>query len=72
MPSFMLIHPFGHNTPTSQTKQTGQTQQSVAWAETYLHAKWHLDPSSSLATIDTAENWGLCSHFKEGELGPQS
>jgi len=43
----------------------------VAWAETYLHAKWHLDASSSLATIDTAENWGLCSRFGEGELGPQ-
>jgi len=43
----------------------------VAWAETYLQAKWHLDPSSSLATIDTAENWGLCSRFGEGELDPQ-
>ena len=31
----------------------------MAWAETYLHAKWHLDPSSSLATINTAENWGM-------------
>jgi len=39
---------------------------NVAWAETYLHAKWYLDPSSSLATIDTAENWGFCSRFGEG------
>jgi len=23
---------------------------SVAWAEAYLRAKWHLDPSSRLAT----------------------
>jgi len=43
----------------------------VAWAETYLHAKWHLDPSNSLVTIDTAEIWGLCSRFGDGELGPQ-
>jgi len=27
----------------------------VAWAETYLRTKWHLDPSSRLA-----KNWGLC------------
>ena len=24
---------------------------SVAWAEAYLHANWHLDPSNHLATI---------------------
>jgi len=30
--------------------------------KTYLHTKWHLDPSSSLATIDMPP-------FGEGELG---
>ena len=31
---------------------------------TYIHAKWHLDPSSRLATIDMARNWGgLCPLF---------
>ena len=24
---------------------------NVAWAEAYLHTKWHLDPSNRLATI---------------------
>jgi len=27
------------------------TQQVYAWAEAYLHAKFHLDPSNRLATI---------------------
>ena len=25
---------------------------SVAWAEAYIHTKWHLDPSSRLPTTD--------------------
>jgi len=29
----------------------GSPSNSVAWAEAYLHTKWHLDPSSRLATI---------------------
>ena len=44
---------------------------NVARAETYLRAKFHLDPSSRLGTIDTAENLGgLCRFFKEVELRP--
>jgi len=27
------------------------TQHNVAWAEAYLHTKWHLDPCNRLATI---------------------
>ena len=27
-------------------------QHNVAWAEAYLHTKWHPDPSSHLATTD--------------------
>ena len=27
-------------------------QHNVAWAEAYLHTKWHLDPSNRLATIN--------------------
>ena len=30
---------------------------NVAWEEAYLLTKWHLDPSSPLATIEWAENW---------------
>jgi len=32
------------------------------------YTKWHLDPTSRLATTDMAENWG-CALFW-GELGP--
>jgi len=43
----------------------------MAWAEAYLHTKWHLDISSRLATIDITGKWGgvLCPVFR-GELGP--
>jgi len=30
----------------------GSRSNTVAWAEAYLRAKWHLDPSSRLATTD--------------------
>jgi len=51
---------------------------SVAWAEAYLHTKWHLDPSSRLATIDMVRKLGALhpfggrgsSLFGRGELGP--
>jgi len=36
----------------------------MAWDEAYLCTKWHLNPSSRLATT-WAENWGLCP-FWEG------
>jgi len=29
----------------------GTRSNSVAWAEVYLHTKWHLDPSNRLVTI---------------------
>jgi len=30
------------------------------YAEAYLRTKWHFDPSSHLATIDTGRNLGGC------------
>jgi len=39
----------------------------VAWAEAYLHAKCHLDPSSHLSTTDKPKIGGLCP-FLQGEL----
>jgi len=44
----------------------------VAWAEAYLHTKWHLEPSSRLATIDTSRKVGelMCPLFGTRELGP--
>jgi len=29
----------------------------VAWAKAYLYAKWHLDPSSRLATTNIGAQW---------------
>jgi len=37
---------------------------TVAWAEAYFHTKWHLSPSSCLATTDIGQKLG------ERELGP--
>ena len=76
MPSFILIHPTvwpQYTNVTDKTdRQTGQTQQSVAWAEAYLRTKWHLNLSSRLATTDMGHFFlggGLCPLFW-GELGP--
>jgi len=33
-------------------------EHKVAWAEAYLHTKWHLDASSRLATIDMGRKLG--------------
>jgi len=32
---------------------------NVAWAEAYLLTKWHLDPSSRLATTDMGRKLGV-------------
>jgi len=48
-------------------------EHNVGWTEAHLHAKYHLDPSSRLATIDTGGKFGGSAPFLErGELGPQS
>jgi len=41
-------------------------------ADAYLHAKFHLDPSSRLATTDMGRKLrgGLCPFFGKVELGP--
>jgi len=33
-------------------------EHKVAWAEVYLHTKWHLSPSSRLATTDIGRKLG--------------
>ena len=33
-------------------------EQKVAWAEAYLHTKWHLSPSCRLATTDIGQKLG--------------
>jgi len=35
----------------------------VAWADAYFRTKWHLDPSSRLATIDMGRKSGARAEF---------
>ena len=42
----------------------------MAWAEAYLHTKWHLNPSSRLATTDMGRKLGGCAPLGERELCP--
>jgi len=61
MPSAILIHPAvwpqrtwaknGGSAPFLG-RELGPYLTTVAWAEAYLHTKWHLDPSSHLAATD--------------------
>jgi len=37
----------------------------VPWAEAYLHAKYHLDPSSHLATINMGGKFVGASHVTQ-------
>jgi len=37
---------------------------------TYLPTKWHLDPSSHLATTDMGRKLGVSAPLEVGELGP--
>jgi len=48
--------------------RVGSPSNTAAWAEAYLHTKWHLNPSSHWPQLTWAENWGeLCPL---GGLGP--
>ena len=42
---------------------TASQKHNVAWAEVYFHTKWHLDPSSCLATIDMGRKVGVLCPF---------
>jgi len=63
------IEPFGHNRHGPKIGWGGEAvlsflgelspiEHKVAWAEAYLHTKWHLSPSSHLATIDIGRKLG--------------
>jgi len=41
-------------------KRIGLVVYNDAWAEAYLYTKWHLDPSSHLATIHMGLKLGGC------------
>ena len=77
------IQPFGYNRHGPKTGgcapfmgggSCDPIQHNVAWAEVYLHTKWHLDPSSRLATIDLGQKLGgWCAlFFFGGEAGSPS
>jgi len=62
------VYPFSWGTG-SPSNTMSPDWLSVAWAEAYLRTKWHLDPSSRLATW--TENWEeAVPHFYGGKLGP--
>jgi len=44
----------------------------VTWAKAYLHTKWHLSPSSRLATIDIGQKLGELCPFRGGGAGSLS
>jgi len=78
MPSAILIHPavwpivmdrkLGAPSPFSG-KGAESPCNTVDCAEAYLHTKWHLNPSSHLATTDMGRKLVLCP-FGDGELAP--
>jgi len=50
--------------------RAGSPSNTVTWAEAYRHTKWHLSPSSRLATTDIGRKLGGCAPSGEGELCP--
>jgi len=82
-PSGILIHPlqlFDHSKHRLKCGgllcpfrggRTGSPFNTVAWAEAYRSANWHLDPSSRLVTIHMGRKLaGCCAPLGEVELGP--
>jgi len=47
-------------------------QHNATWAEAYLRTKWHLDPSSRLATRDMGRKLGGSALFWGGGTGSPS
>jgi len=82
LPSYQVaswsMQPFGHNRHGPKIGELCpllvelvRIKHNVARAEAYLHTKWHLDPSSRLATTDIGRKLGAVPPFwRKGELGP--
>ena len=68
-----------HLTQRRLARKPRPSRRCVAWAEVYLRTKWHLDPSSRLATIDMGQKldrgvvpfflWELGPHRTQSHLG---
>jgi len=83
LPSGILIHPavssqkawaenWGRCAPFFGGGQGSwvSIQHRVTLAEAYLHTKWHLDPSSRLATIGMCRKFGGCAALFGGSWVP--
>jgi len=80
MPSAILIHPavlpqqtWAENWglhPLFGDGKLGPHLTQSRLAEAYLHTKWHLNPSSHLATTDMGRKLEPVPLLGEGELGP--
>ena len=57
-----------HNWVSGEGEAGSPSNTSVAWAEVYLHTKWHLDPSSRLVTIDIGRKVGDTVPLFMGQL----
>ena len=76
------IQPFGHKRHGPKigcgggcalfTGGAGSPSNTVAWAEAYLHTKWHLSPSSLLATTDIGRKLGGCAPLGRGAGFPSN
>jgi len=78
---YSCIQPFGHNRHWPKAEDCcaplggGRLvfiKHNVALAESYLHTKWHLDPSGRLATIDMRRKRGCCAPFGRGAGSPSN
>ena len=72
------MQPFGRNrygpkiggsVPFGEGERGPHLTHKVAWAEAYLHTKWHLDPCSHLATTNMGRKLGAVPLWG-GELVP--
>jgi len=74
LPSGILIHAAiwllytCQKFPLGPLEELGPHLNKVAWAEAYLHTKWHVNPSRRLATTDMGQKLGAVPLL--GELGP--
>jgi len=76
------IQPFGHNRHGPKIGWGGcvfysggscvPIEHKLIWDEAYLHTKWHLSPSSRLATTDIGRKLGELCPFRGGEAGSPS
>jgi len=77
--AYSSIQPFGHNRHGPKTGwgqgpfflwELGFHRTPSRLGRAYHKSKWHLSPSSPLATTDIGRKLGGCAPLAEGEVGP--